>query len=69
MIQESTTGRIIINENHPNTKSKYLISSTFAPTRSESIKLFIKGSGNSWKFWYRRYNFKCVRANCQISTI
>jgi len=68
-MNQTTQGWVVINENHPSHNRKYLSAHTFANTRTESIKLFIKGSGQSWKYWYRKYNFRCVKAESTIKTI
>jgi len=65
-MEQSETGWIIVNENHPNTKSKFLITSSFASTRKRSIQLFVEGSGADWRYWYRKYNFRCKRATSNI---
>jgi hypothetical protein len=68
-MEDKTIGWVVQNQNHPNTQSKYIVASSFRQTRSEAIKAFIEGSGNSWRYWQRNYNFKCVKATCIISTI
>lgn len=68
-MEDKTNGWVVENQNHPNTQSKYIVTSSFRQTRSESIKAFIDGSGQSWRYWQRKYNFRCVKASCVISTI
>lgn len=68
-MEQTSKGWIISNENHPSGTDKYLIHSTFAQTRKESIGLFCKGSGKEWRYWYRKWNFRCVKAEIIISTI
>ena len=68
-MENKTNGWVVENQNHPNTQSKYIVPSSFRQTRSESIKAFIDGSGQSWRYWQRKYNFHYVKASCVISTI
>lgn len=68
-MEAKENGWVIINENHPNTNSKYLVPSTFANTRRKSIRLFIEGSNENWRYWYRKYNFRCVKAISLIKTL
>lgn len=68
-MENKTTGWVVENQNHPTAQSKYIVPSSFRTTRAESIKAFVEGSGNSWRYWKRNYNFRCVKASCVISTI
>lgn len=61
-----TDGWVVFNISHPSTGNKYIVGSTFSFTRSGSIKKFIEGSGNSWKYWKDKYNFRCERATQTI---
>lgn len=67
-MKKETNGWIVINIGHPTTGSKYIVTSTFAYKRREAIKSFIEGSGSSWEYWSKEYNFRCVRAT-QLVTI
>ena len=55
-------GWVVFNIHHPNTGTKYIVGGTFSFTRSGAIKKFIEGSGNTWKYWKDKYNFRCERA-------
>ena len=68
-MEDTTTGWVIENQNHPNTNTKYIVASTFRPTRKQAIKAFVEGSGQTWRYWREAYNFRAVRAYCVISTI
>lgn len=62
-------GWVIINKNHPNSFNEELIfSEYFRLTRQQCISSFIEGSGENWKYWYRKYNFRCVKAKMTIIT-
>jgi len=64
-MKEETNGWVVVAKNHPTTNRSYIVTSTFRLTRKESISEFINGSGSSWKYWYRKFNFRCVKAsNC-----
>lgn len=67
-MQDQTTGWVVENQNHPNTNSKHIVTSSFRRTRSEAIAAFIKDSGKSWEYWRRNYNFRCVKAVSIIQT-
>jgi uncharacterized protein (DUF2237 family) len=66
-MKDTTIGWVIINIGHPVTGSSYICNHTFCSKRTESIKSFIKDSGNTWEFWKRNYNFRCVKAESQIT--
>ena len=68
-MEQINKGWVISNENHPIGITKFLITASFASTRKKSIKLFCEGSGGNWNYWYRKYNFRCVKAESTISTI
>lgn len=38
----------------------------FAYMRRECIENFIKGSSHPWKYWYRKFNYRCVKATRTI---
>lgn len=65
-MESNTFGWVIINIGHPRTGSQYVNSSTFRRTRKEAIKDFISGSASDWRYWYRKYNFRCVKAESTI---
>ena len=67
-MEATSKGWIVINTNHPTQPKKDIITDTFRYTRKESIKAFIWGTGSSWKYWYRTWNFRCVKAECTIVT-
>lgn len=67
-MENITKGWVVINIGHPSTGTKYMVSSTFATTRAASIKLFISGYGESWKYWKAKYNFRVVRSTQCITT-
>lgn len=60
-------GWIVINIGHPRTGNRYIVGETFSATRTKAIKNFICGSGNHWRYWRKKYNFRVVRANQTIS--
>lgn len=68
-MKTETKGWVVVNENHPSGANPYVVTSTFSETRKEAIKNFVTGSGESWKYWYRKYNFKCVKAKSTVETL
>lgn len=62
-------GWVIANTGHPSTGSKFIVPSTFERTRTKAIANFIEGSGNSWLFWKKEYNFCAVKARQRIEII
>lgn len=61
-MNELSKGWVVVTYNHGFTHREFMIPSTFAPTRTKSIGIFIEGSGYNWKYWYRKYNYRCVKA-------
>lgn len=66
-MKEETNGWVVVAKNHPTNNRSWIVGSTFRRTRKESISEFIDGSGSSWKYWYQKYNFRCVKASNCIS--
>ena len=62
-------GWVVVNIGHPRTGGKYIVSGTFERTRSGSIKLFVAGSGNDWKYWKKKFNFRVVKAKQCVITV
>jgi len=60
-------GWMVISENHPNSKNAMIFNYTFSLLRKDAITKFTKGSGTDWKYWYRKYNYRCVRTKCILS--
>jgi 3'-phosphoadenosine 5'-phosphosulfate sulfotransferase (PAPS reductase)/FAD synthetase len=67
-LKETNTGWVVINIGHPYSGSKYILSESFAFTKKGCIKDFIKDTGQTWKYWRDKYNFRCVRAEMKINT-
>lgn len=60
-------GYVIINENHPNNpKNKTIFTHTFSTLKKNCIENFIESSGKGWRYWYDKYNFRCVKATMTI---
>lgn len=67
-MEQTITGWVIINNNHPNNpKNKQIYFDTFAYTKKECISKFINGSGETWKYWYRMFNFRANKAEMTIN--
>ena len=67
-MQKTETGYVIINIGHPNTGTAFMNVDSFRARKKDAIKYFIEGSGNTWKYWRERYNFRCVKAEMIIKT-
>ena len=65
-LQESISGWVVINRKHATTLGAFINYFTFKRTRSEAINSFIEGTGHSWKYWRKKYNFSCERATQTI---
>lgn len=63
---DTTNGWVVVNIGHPSSGTKYICASTFDYTRKAAIKSFVEGSGNSWRYWRDKYNFRVVRAKSTI---
>jgi hypothetical protein len=68
-MEEKSFGWVVLSYNLPQSGKQIMFSNSFATTRNESIRLFVGNSGNAWKYWYRKYNYRCVKAQSIISTI
>lgn len=68
-LTETINGWVIYSPNHPATNSTFFHSSTFRPYRKEAIADFINGSGANWKYWYRKYNFRFVKATQSVTIL
>ena len=68
-MEDIETGWVIANTGHPNNGTKFIVPSTFSTTRTKAIANFIEGSGNSWRYWKKEYNFCAVKATHHIKTI
>lgn len=67
-IKNSTReGWAIVSINHPRTNSSYIVPYSFRERKREAIRDFIEGSGNSWKYWKKHFNFRAVRATETIA--
>lgn len=60
-------GYVIINENHPSGTAPFVAESTFRTTKKRTIADFIKNTNSEWRYWYRKYNFRCVKAESKIT--
>lgn len=52
-MKSETTGWVVINKNHPNSKKQIVCDSTFSETRSQAIKKFLSGTCEKWNYWKR----------------
>lgn len=68
-MNEITNGWVVVTQNHGFTGRAFIVSSTFAPTKGISMKLFADDSGFPWKYWYRKFNYRCVRAQNIITVL
>tara|TARA_R100000781_G_C4081320_1_gene127844 strand:+ start:879 stop:1085 length:207 start_codon:yes stop_codon:yes gene_type:complete len=67
-MEETRKGWVIVNFDHPNNPGvKRIYPETFGYTRKDSIAKFINGSGSTWRYWYRKYNFRAMK--CEMTII
>lgn len=66
-MEETIKGYVIVAIKHPTTNRDFLNSPTFRETKGQCIRDFVSGSGATWKFWYRKFNFRCVKATSTIT--
>lgn len=66
-MKHNSPGWVIINIGHPATGSKYVVPETFSHKRSDAVKRFVAGSDNTWEYWRKKFNFRVVRADIQIT--
>ena len=64
---DETSGWVVISLLHPTTKRDHMVPSTFRKTRSLAIAAFVEGSGQSWSYWKKKFNFRCLRAKSVIT--
>ena len=55
-------GWVVINIGHMRTGSAYIVTDTFHPTRTASVKSFMKHSAGNWSYWRKKFNFRVVRS-------
>lgn len=63
------TGWVVVNTNHHATGKTYVCMETMSYTKRDAIKKFVEGSPHSWRYWYTKYNFRCVKATETIETL
>lgn len=68
-LKETVSGYVVASFSHPATDAPFLHSSTFRQYRKDCISEFVKGSGKGWKYWYRVYNYRCIKANQTVTTL
>jgi hypothetical protein len=68
-MKEKVNGWVVATYHHGFTGRQFMVSSSFATTRSRSIQKFINGSGMSWKYWYRKFNYRCFKAISIITVL
>ncbi len=61
-MQITQNGWVVINIGHPRTGNSYIVGETFSATRTGAVKHFVSGSGNTWRYWRKKYNFRVVRS-------
>lgn len=66
-MKTTSTGWVVCDFNHPVNGKEMICEDTFSRTRKESISKFVNGTNANWKFWYRRYNFRCKRCDVEIT--
>jgi len=67
MKDNKTEGYVIINTGHPRTGREFVDNQSFNMYKGKCIEIFIKDSGRDWRYWYRKYNFRCVKATSIIT--
>ena len=65
-MQETIKGWVILTHNHGFSGNEFMLSWTFSRTRKESIETFTKESGESWRYWYKKFNYRCVKASSTV---
>lgn len=68
-MEDKVTGWVIGNTGSSRSGLQFIVPSTFSYTRTEAIAKFIEGSGNSWLYWKKEYNFCAVKATQCVKTI
>jgi hypothetical protein len=65
---QTQEGWVVVAREHPNSERDYVMSSSFASTRSASIRSFVSGASKNWAYFKRKYNYRCERATLTIET-
>lgn len=68
-MEKINKGWAIINIGHPKTGTASVFSGSFRYTRRECVADFISGSGQTWKYWRNKFNFRCVKAEETLKTL
>lgn len=63
-------GYVIINKNHPrNPGSEQIYTASFRTSKKACISDFVQFTGDPWRKWYRKWNFRCVPAVVDMTTL
>lgn len=68
-MEDIQIGWVIANTGHPTTGTKFIVEGSFSYKRADAIAKFCEGSGNSWLYWKKEYNFCAVKATQCVKTI
>ena len=67
-MKHEINGWVVINLKHPRGINPFIVTNTFATTRTKSIKLFTEDSGSSWEYCKKSFGFSCVKSTSSITT-
>lgn len=56
----------VLTHCHPATGTSIFIESTLSYYKKDSIKKFTEGSGNTWNYWKRKFNYRCEKVTVTI---
>lgn len=65
-MKDETTGWVIVRLFPNDDARKMLFNDSFRRTRKQAIADFVKGSAETWGHWYRKFDFRCVKAKKTI---
>lgn len=59
---------MVVNRNHPAGCKPYFVEDSMGYTRRGAIKKFCQDTTRPWRYWYRKYNFRCEKVHVTFST-
>lgn len=62
-------GWCVVNFKHPASGDEVVYDFTLSGSRKQSVELFLKGTGAPWSYWYKTFNFRCVKVKSIIEVI
>lgn len=67
-MKSKENGYVVMTPCHPYSGRQFLFHNTFRAYRRDAIAAFLQGTNETWETMRKKYNYKCVKATCTITT-